>query len=530
MLGTSLTNQPSSIPLVPQLFAMNINPEVAADAYRTRVLAPLESNLSSEQLAKIREQLAGACTIEIASFDAFAHLLSPSLSQNYDNIVFDTAPTGHTLRLLSLPRAWSTFLENNTRGASCLGPHSGLTIHKRDFEEALHSLTDPSQSLVALVSKPDAASLREASRTSDELKALGLVNQTLFINGLFKRSVQDDPISFALENQQKRALEAMPNCLRALPTTIIPFKSFDTVGISTLRSLFDNESVISSTLPKCSDPPQISAPLDNLIKDISKQSNGLIMVMGKGGVGKTTIASAIAIALAEQGKRVHLSTTDPAGNLPATLINNIPNLQVDRIDPHVETQRYKAKVFDSKGATLDKAGREFLKEDLESPCSEEVAVFHAFSRIVAQARDQFVVLDTAPTGHTLLLIDAADSYHHEIVRNLTETAIKHFTTPLMRLRDPLLTKIIIVTLAEQTPVTEAAQLQSDLRRTLIEPYAWVINSCLSATRTTDPLLHARCNSELAQIDRVRKEFSQNVFIVPWFPNPPMGSDLHRLIE
>lgn len=526
MLAVELADSPRPVPDVPGLEAMNIDPEFEAEAYRQRVLAPMRAASSDEELATVREQLSGACTTEIAAFDAFAGLLADD-AVGFDHVVFDTAPTGHTLRLLSLPKAWTGFLEGNDRGAACLGPHSGLKMREDRFAAALAALADPARTRIVLVTRADRAALQEAARTARELRPLGLSNQYLLVNAVFTASDRSDPLALAFEAQGTAALADMPAVLAALPRDEVSLRAVDMLGPATLRRL----------LAEAPPPPPAGAPaavphlpgLADLVDELATAGHGLIMVMGKGGVGKTTIAAAIALSLVERGHGVHLSTTDPAAHLAGALAGEVDGLQVDRIDPKAETERYIAKIMAGKGRDLDEDGRRLLLEDLRSPCTEEVAVFHAFSRIVAEARGSFVVLDTAPTGHTLLLMDAAGAYHKQMLRDLDPGVAGRVSTPLMRLQDPDWTRVVLVTLPETTPVSEAAALQADLGRAKIEPFAWVINRSLAAARTTDPLLAARAGAELAQIDRVRDRLARRVAIVPWQASPPVGrAALHQL--
>lgn len=524
MLAVALGNQrPTAVPGVANLFAMNIDPEAAAEAYRARVIAPYEGVKTADEIRTIREQLSGACTTEIAAFDQFAGLLSGAdVGSRFDHVIFDTAPTGHTLRLLQLPRAWTTFLESNEHGASCLGPHSGLTMHHDRFAAAMSALMDASLTTVVLVARPNDGALREAERTAGELRALGVDNQLLVVNAVFHAQDRTDPVAVAFERRCTAALDRMPASLRALPRHEVPLAPIDMVGLPALRALLDDDARLPSA-PDAAPDAGVELPgLTSLVDDLAAKGFGLVMVMGKGGVGKTTVAAAVAVELASRGRKVHLSTTDPAAHVAATVAAAVENLEISRIDPVAETRAYVSKVMERKGPGLDAEGRALLEEDLRSPCTEEVAVFHAFSRLVAQARSGFVVLDTAPTGHTLLLLDATGSYHRDVMRGLTPDEAKRLKTPLMRLQDPEYTKILLVTLPETTPVSEAGQLQEDLRRAKIEPYAWVVNASLAASGTRDPLLRARIPAELRQIARIGHDFARRVAIVPWMTEEPVG--------
>ncbi|MDO8286762.1 MAG: arsenical pump-driving ATPase [Rhodoferax sp.] len=522
MLGIVLKNTPVPVPDAPNLSVLNIDPDTAAESYRQRVVAQMAADSSDAELSTVREQLSGACTTEIASFDEFASLLSDA-DNYYDHIVFDTAPTGHTLRLLSLPKAWSGFLAGNDRGASCLGPHSGLKMQEVRFKAALDALSDPSKTTVVLVTRPDAGAIAEASRTADELNALGLHNQRLVVNGVFHASDRSDAIAGAIETLGKQALAAMPGNLLVLPQDQVPLRAFDTVGLAALRALLGTAQAVAAT-PPVADLQTLrqGAGLDALADALAQAGKGLIMVMGKGGVGKTTIAAALAIGLVQRGMSVHLSTTDPAAHLAVTLDGAVEGLRVDRIDPIVETQRYVDKIMGSKGPHLDAQEKALMLEDLRSPCTEEVAVFHAFSKVVSEARSAFVVLDTAPTGHSLLLMDATGAYHRQMVREFEGHSAGRMVTPLMRLQDPAYTRIIVVTLPETTPVSQAQALQEDLRRAQIEPFAWVVNKSVLAAGTHDPLLGARLTGERQQMQRIANGLSKRVFVVPWQVLPPIG--------
>jgi len=533
MLGIELRNSPVAVPAAPGLSVLNIDPDSAAESYRRRVLAQMAASSTAAQLSTVREQLSGACTTEIASFDEFSALLADD-GNAYDHIVFDTAPTGHTLRLLSLPKAWSGFLDGNERGASCLGPHSGLKMQEARFKAALGALCDPARTTVILVVRPDKSAIDEAARTSQELHALGLDQQRLAINGVFKASDRADAVAMSFEALGNQALDAMPPALRALPQDKVPLRASDTVGLPALRALLsvDVEAEAVAGNPGGTVEPVASLPgLDALADELAAAEHGLVMVMGKGGVGKTTVAAALALGLVQRGKTVHLSTTDPAAHLSGMLEGTVAGLRIDRIDPKVETQRYIDKIMAARSPGLDAQGQALLLEDLRSPCTQEVAVFHAFSRIVSEGRSAFVVLDTAPTGHSLLLMDATGAYHRQVMREFEGQGRSRVVTPLMRLQDAAYTRIVLVSLPETTPVSQASALQDDLRRAGIEPYAWVINRSVLAAGTQDPLLRARLSGERSQIKRIADGLAKRIFMLPWLARPPIGiADLSKLVS
>jgi arsenite-transporting ATPase len=526
VLGVALGREPRAVPGAPGLEALNIDPEAAAQGYRDRVLDPVRGLLPDETVSGIEEQLSGACTVEVAAFDEFTMLLGgDGAAANFDHVVFDTAPTGHTLRLLSLPAAWSDFLDTNERGASCLGPASGLRMQQERYAAAVRQLSDPERTLLVLVTRPEAGALGEAARSSGELAELGLRNQRLLINGVFEATDRADPLAVALEEGGRRALATMPDALRAVASSRIPLRGENIVGLEAVRRLLTGQegppSLLADDAEDIPPLPTATASLAALVDELAEQGHGLVMVMGKGGVGKTSVAAAIAVDLASRGVPVHLTTTDPAAHVADVVGASEGPIRMTRIDPEEEVAAYRARVMARAGRDLDAEGRALLDEDLRSPCTEEVAVFHAFSKIVSGARRELVIMDTAPTGHTLLLLDAAGSYHREIMRNAgdREGAI---TTPLMRLRDADYTRVLVVTLAETTPVLEAAALADDLRRAGIEPYGWVVNNSLAAAGPTDPLLRRRAKEEVAQIRRVA-EFSERTFVVPRLGEEPRGT-------
>lgn len=530
VFGADIGNRVTAIPGVANLTALEIDPQSAAAAYRNRIVGPVRGTLPDAVISSIEEQLSGACTTEIAAFDEFTGLLidSPATS-GVDHIIFDTAPTGHTIRLLQLPGAWSGFLENGRGDASCLGPLAGLEKQRAQYKAAVEALADPARTRLVLVSRAQSSSLAEAARTHDELAAIGLTEQYLVINGVLPPAESEtDPLAAAIVRRERDAITDIPDALRDLPRDAVALKPFDIVGVDAVRGLFDEEAATTSEQAPLL--TAIDAPtLAELVDDIAIDGHGLVMVMGKGGVGKTTVAASIALELAARGLPVHLTTSDPAAHLAETLAGADVDMAVSQIDPREETERYRQHVMETKGARLDAEGRALLEEDLRSPCTEEIAVFQAFSRIIREAGTKYVIMDTAPTGHTLLLLDATGAYHRDVVRNLSDSTA-HYTTAMMHLQDPTRTKVIVVALPETTPVLEAAELQDDLRRAGIEPWAWVINQSLAASMPTSPFLRRRASDELREIDAIATRYAHRYAVVPMELERPTGVVLRQLAE
>ncbi len=508
VFSTDLTNKGVYIDGIPNLVVANLDPVQAAFDYKESVIAPYRGKLPEVVLKNMEEQLSGSCTVEIAAFNEFTNFITDDeINKTYDHIIFDTAPTGHTLRMLQLPSAWSSFISESTHGASCLGQLSGLESKKEKYKEAMRTLVDQNKTTLVLVSRPDSTPLEETERSSKELLELGVINQMLVINGIFENP--DDEISKSFYEKQENALSSIPTELKKLKTTYVPLRSYNITGIDNLRLLL-NENRDSNINEEIEN--EKFKNLSNIVDDIITSNRKVIFTMGKGGVGKTTVAAAIAMKLAKQGKSVHLTTTDPAAHLKY-VIDEQNGITMSHIDEKKELERYKNEVLSKAREIMSEDDIAYIKEDLKSPCTQEIAVFRAFAEIVEKANHEIVVIDTAPTGHTLLLLDSTQSYHKEVKR--TQGDIPDSVKNLLPRLKSEETEVIIVTLPETTPVYEAMRLEEDLKRAEIATKWWVINSSMFSTLTTNKLLSSKAKNEIPWINKVNQMTQGNMVVIPW---------------
>lgn len=523
VFNTDLSNRGTPIALVPNLVVANLDPVQAASEYRENVIGPFRGKLPEAVLNNMEEQLSGSCTVEIAAFNEFSKFITDvEIQEQYDNIIFDTAPTGHTLRMLQLPSAWSNFMDENTHGASCLGQLSGLESQREVYKKAVETLANGKLTTLVLVSRPEIAPLVEAERASIELANIGVENQMLILNGVM--NAHDDKISESMFNKQRNALSQMPEKLRSTLTYKVPLRGYNITGVDNVRAMLIKDQL---TFSEETINAESIKGLKDIIEDLYNSNKKVIFTMGKGGVGKTTIAAAIALGLSNKGKKVHLTTTDPAAHLK-NIITETAGITMSHIDEQAELKKYREEVLSKARESMSEEDLAYIEEDLRSPCTQEIAVFRAFAEIVEKAENEVVVIDTAPTGHTLLLLESTQSYNKEIERSkgdIPDSAKKL----LPRLHDAEETEVIIVTLPEATPVYEATRLEEDLKRAGINNKWWIINSSLYQTGTANQMLSAKASNEIEWINKIDAHSNGNFAVIPWKHEEIKGENLKELL-
>jgi arsenite/tail-anchored protein-transporting ATPase len=524
VFNTFLTNKGTPIKDVQNLVVANLDPIKAAEEYKESVISPYRGKLPDAVIDNMAEQLSGSCTVEIAAFNEFSNYITDEKAQReYDHIIFDTAPTGHTLRMLQLPSAWSNFISENTHGASCLGQLSGLESKKNVYKQAVETLSDGKLTTLILVTRPEESPLKEANRASKELSEIGVKNQVMVMNGVLTE--HDDIVSESLYRKQQKAMVEMPEDLKHVATYRIPLRAYNITGIENVRAfLHKDHYVVREEEVNTQSIPQ----LKDVVEDISNSNKKVIFTMGKGGVGKTTVAASVALGLLERGKKVHLTTTDPADHLKY-IIQEREGITLSHVDEEEELEKYKEEVLSKAREAMSEDDIAYIEEDLRSPCTQEIAVFRAFAQIVEKSENEVVVIDTAPTGHTLLLLDATQSYHREIQRSQGDIpeSVKKL---LPRLRDADETEVIIITHAETTPVYEAMRLEEDLKRAGIYSKWWIINSSLHATKTSNQLLKAKASNEIEWINKVNKHSDGNFAVIKWSAEEIKGENLLDILK
>lgn len=494
------------------LSVVQMDSDAITDAYKNRMLEPLAAILDEFALAQVKEEFNGGCTVEIATFDKFTDFLEDN---SYNLIVFDTAPTGHTLRLMTLPNEWNKFIKKSAEGSgqTCIGPVSQIEGARKKYEHAVTVMQDASKTIVYLVSRPEKTSVYETFRAKSELERTGIHNFHLVINGIFPNHGTTQGIFGKLaETQKKYITELCENF--GNKTSQVPMQQSEVKGIDNITLLgeiaFENKQHTIHREFKTVMPFEGFSNSDTLLSILKKKAeNRVVILTGKGGVGKTVAACAVALRLANEGKTL-LFTTDPAahiGQVLETEVSHLPvnvsgNLWAVNIDQKAAVEDYRKKILDdakSQGYSTELLAS--LEEELESPCTEEIAIFEQFANVLNEPGWDYFVLDTAPTGHTLRLLELPFEYQKGIdskkkTQQPTSAAAivqpdKKIEQLIERLKNTNKATFMLVAYPEYTPLNEGYRAMKDLERVGITVQGILLNQILHEADCPDDFSHER---------------------------------------
>lgn len=543
---------------ITNLWAMEIDPDAATQEYVDRALAPVRAAFPEQMVRVIEEQMSGPCTAEVAAFDRFTDFIvmdesSPGVDPEFEIVIFDTAPTGHTIRLLELPAEWSQSIDVASQGSgqTCIGPAAAIQDAKQKYEHALAVLRDESLSEFVFVLHPEAIAIRETKRAIMELGKLGIHTHRLVINGIIPSTESTNPLFAARAEMQARYL-AQLSAEFEYPSQHMYLLSGEIKGAARLRAVarifFDGEQAeAQSVAPDREFLPSIplSSQEDILSCIQPKGRRRTLFFAGKGGVGKTVASCMTAVWLARQGYKTLLLTTDPAahlgdvlgqpvGDVPAPL-TGLPSLWAAKIDPKAAAETYKARILnDARQRGRPEAAIKVMAEELDSPCTEEMAAFDQFIDYAAQSNWEAVVFDTAPTGHTMRLLELPMDWSQQIdvkvfasvdANAADDVAKQRFEQVIEMMRDPAQSTFAFVMYPEATPVLEAWRAAQELATVGITPGLVVANFVIPPEAATTPFAHARRTMQEKYLAEIHEQFATPVLQIPLLAQEVKGLEM-----
>ena len=547
---------------VPGLWAMEIDPDVATAEYTDRTLAPIRELFPEQIVAVMEEQLAGPCTAEVAAFDRFADFLDPTApalvpvsGDAFDLVIFDTAPTGHTVRLLELPEAWSKSISEAEAGAgqTCIGPAAAIAEAKVKYERALAALRDQSLTRFAFVLHPEATAIAETKRAGAELARLGIVTTELIVNGILPAEEAESPFFAARIAMQQKYLAEIAQQL-PMPTRRVPLLDGEVRGISRLRALVPLLADEGAARPAFGHTGAQSARTtvdhDAAVKAalLPDGQPRTVFFAGKGGVGKTVASCATALWSARQGQRTLLVTTDPAAHIGHVLgatvgtepapVDGVPGLWAARVDAKAAALVYIDRIIaDAVARGRSPESIAAMREELDSPCTEEMAAFDQFIELASRNSFEVTVFDTAPTGHTLRLLELPIDWSTQIDVKVfasvdtdaaDDIAKARFTGVIEMMRDPSRSTFGFVMYPESTPIVEASRAIKELGTLGIPLGLVVANMVLPDEASRTPYGRARWQMQQAYLADIEARFDAPVLEIPLLDGEVVG--LHRLTE
>jgi len=546
----AIGHQVTPIAAVPNLFAMEIDPDTATQEYIDRAMAPIRAAFPAQMVQVMEEQMSGPCTAEVAAFDRFTDFIVQDKSApEFDIIIFDTAPTGHTIRLLELPAEWSQSIEAASAGSgqTCIGPAAAIQDAKHKYENALAALRDQSLSTFTFVLHPEAIAIRETKRAISELTKLGIHNYRIIINGVIPASEKSNPLFAARSEMQSRYLKQISAEL-PYPTQRMTLLSGEITGAARLRQVgkifFDGEQAPAESESSGGKIVSVvTSSIDEIRARIEPNSHRrTIFFAGKGGVGKTVASCLTAVWLAQQGHKTLLLTTDPAAHLGDVLgqpvgdtvapVSGQPNLWAVKIDPKAAAETYKARILnDARQRGRPESAIKVMEEELDSPCTEEMAAFDQFIDYASQMDWDAVVFDTAPTGHTMRLLELPMDWSQQIdvkvfasveTSAADDVAKQRFGQVIEMMRDPMQSTFAFVMYPESTPILEAWRAAQELATVGIQPGLVVANFVIPPEAATTPFAQARRNMQVKYLAEIRERFAVPVLEIPLQPQEVKG--------
>lgn len=539
---------------VPNLFAMELDPDKATEEYRERTLAPIRGILPQESLAVIEEQLNSPCTSEVAAFECFTDFLQ---SPDYDIVIFDTAPTGHTLRLIQLPVEWSGVIENASKdgsaGQTCVGPATALAESKLKFDRAISAMRNPEESTFIFVLHPEATSIYETRRSVAELEKLGINSQEIIVNAVYPVSACDNPFMVRRYTKQQEFMKIIKESFR-LPGRVVELEAGEVKGIAALKNmgekLFATPVRLKDYKPlrmksgggsDATRYPSIDPRISRLLAPCNSHRR-TIFFAGKGGVGKTSVAAATGLWIGRQGYKTLLVTTDPASHLAQVfgqeitdeprLISGEKNLWVAHIDPPKAAREYKERVLAEVRPKYDEKRVMAIAEELESPCTEEMATFEKFIEFATRTDFEVIIFDTAPTGHTLRLLKLPVSWNKQLeIKIFTTTESEadkitksHFQEVIDMMQDKDKTTFSFVMYPESTPIEEASRAMDDLAGIGVKTGLVVANMVLPESILTNDYLKQRRAMQDKYLEEMERRFDAPMVQLPLLVDDLMGKD------
>jgi arsenite-transporting ATPase len=545
-----------AISAVPNLFAMEIDGDRATDEYKERALAPLRAAFPPEMVRVMEEQMSGPCTSEVAAFDCFTDVIDGAREHDrrFDALIFDTAPTGHTLRLLELPAEWSRVIGASAEsgGQTCIGPAAAIEASKLKYDRALAVLRSSDLTRVVFVLQPEDTSIKETQRSMTELRHLGIQSFEIIVNGVIPPEEDGNPLFAARRRMQSGYLDRI-KCELAIPERRVPLLDNEVKGIGRLRViarlLFEPAPAPARALVEDRGVPVVvrgvRASAEAVARVLPNGQSRTLFFAGKGGVGKTTASCVTAVWLARRGLKTLLVTTDPAAHIGDTLgvavggdaapIPGLPKLWAAKVDAKAAADAYRARILeDARNRGRSEDSIRAMAEELDSPCTEEMAAFDRFLDFAAQADWQAIVFDTAPTGHTLRLLELPIDWSKQIDIKIFATvestaaddvAKRRFASVIEMMRDPARSTFVFVMYPESTPVLEAHRAAQELASLGIHTGLVVANQVLSDEAVTTPFGRSRRAMQEKYLAEIADRFRVPVVRIPLFPSEIRGLEV-----